>query len=521
MSDPGGPAPLGPSGGGEPVSVVANASANLVGQAVSVLAGVVCVPIYLHLLGAEAIGLIGFSVGLQAIVRVLDLGMSSAVVRQMARLAGRPGHARELAEFFVTFERLFAGAAAVIGAAILGLSPLIASHWLRVQHLSHQALVLAVAAIGAQAALLFMGTLYHGTLIGLERQVRFNRIRVAESCASQFGAALLLSLWMPRVEVLFGWQLAVSLAALIAYARSAARSLPAGRAHGRFLLAHVKAVWVFAVGMAGISATGTLLMNMDKLLLGRWLHLDRFGYYTLAFYGASLLSTLLVGPVFNALFPRACALAEGADAAGERGLYHLAVQVLVVMVWPLGTVLGVFARPVLGLWIGDETAAAAASTVLPYLVAGIALNTLMVPAYMLQLAHAWTSLGVALNVALIAVFAPLLYLLTTRWGIVGAAATFPLMQGTYLLVGLPLTHRRLLPGALREVVLRDLSPGLALCAAAVAVLAATRDAVSASPPVARYALIGAAWLTLTTAAAFASSRVRPALARRWAQFSAR
>ena len=521
MSDPGAGAEAGASGPRPPDRALVNISANVIGQAVAVLAGVVCVPIYLHLLGAEAIGLIGFSLGLQAIVRVLDLGMSSAVVRQIARLAGRPAPGGELAEFFVTFERLFAAAAAAIAAVLLALSPLIAAHWLRGQHLPPRTLEFAVAAFSLQAALLFMGTLYHGALMGLEHQVRFNRIRVVETCASQFGAVLLLSLWAARVEVLFGWQLAVSVAALIAYARAGGRSLPSGRGGARFTFSHVRAVWAFAAGMAGITATGTVLVNMDKVLLSRWLRLDSFGYYTLAFYAASLLGALLVAPVFNALFPRACALVERADAAGERRLYHLAVQGLVAMVWPVAAIVWVFARPLLALWTGDAGAVAAAAAVLPFLVAGVALNTVMVPAYMVQLAHAWTSLGLALNLVLIAIFAPLLFLLTHRWGLAGAAVNYAVMQGAYVAAGLPLTHRRLLRDAFRSVVVRDLLPGIALCVAAVAALTVVRDAVVAAAPVARYGLIAAAWVALAAATALASPELRPAFRRGWAPFSGR
>ena len=503
-----------------PDRVAVNASANLVGSAVAVLAGLICVPIYLHLLGAEAIGLIGFSLALRAIVRMLDLGMSSAVVRQVARLAGRPSSSgEELVEFHVTFERLFAAAAAGIGVLTLALSPLIAAHWLHGRQLPPREVTVAVAAISVQAALLFMGGLYQGVLMGLERQVRLNRIRVVETLASQFGAVLLLSAWTARVEVLFGWQLVVTLAALLVYRRAVARSLPGLRTPARFRFAHVRAVWIFAVGMAGITTTGTILANLDKVLLSRWLRLGTFGYYTLAFYGASLVAGLLAQPVFNALFPRACALVEAGDASGERHLYHVAVQGLVTMVWPVSAVLWVFARPILQVWIGDPAAVAAAAAVLPYLVAGMALNTLMVPAYMLQLAHAWTTLGLVLNLALIAVFAPLLFVLTTRWGLTGAAVNFALMQAAYLLVGLPLTHLRLLGDAFREVVLRDLLPGVALCVAGAAALASARAAVAASAPAARYSLIVVAWIALTAGTALVSPRLRPALRLGWPPFS--
>lgn len=514
MSDPGAERRAGDPGRRPPANILVNVSANVIGQAVTVLAGVLCVPVYLRLLGAEAIGLIGFSLGLQAVIRMLDMGLASAVVRQMARLGGQQGRHNELAGFYATFERLFAGAAVLIAAVTLALSPLIASRWLQGARLSNSSVTFAVAAISVQAALFFMGTLYHGALMGLERQVLFNRLRVVETCFSQFGAVLLLTFWMPRVEVLFGWQLAVSLVAVVVYGRATRGAMPvAASGSGRFAMEHVRGVWKYAAGMAGITATGTVLVNMDKVLLGRWLTLETFGHYTLAFYAASLVGGLLVAPVFNALFPRSCALVERGDEAGERRLYHLALQVLTALVLPVAAVLWAYAPLVLQLWIHDRAAVQAAAAVLPLLVAGVALNTLMVPAYMIQLAHAWTTLGFKLNLALVALFAPLLYLLTVHGGLAGAAANFALMQGTYLLIGMPLTHRRLLPDALKEVVLRDLLPGIAVCVAAAAALTATRGLLDTAGPLPRVAAIGGAWAALAVATALVSARVRPLLRR--------
>ena len=486
-----------------PARVLKNVAANFAGQAVAALAGIVCVPIYLRLLGAEAIGLIGFSLGLQALLRVLDMGMSSAVVRQMARFGGDEGQRGELAAFYGSFEKMFAAAAIIIAILSAILAGPVATGWLHYQNLQEDQVRFAVMAIGMQSALIFLGALYHGALMGLERQVLFNTVRIVETIASQLGAILLLTLWKPQVEVLFGWQLLVSVAALGVYTRATRSALGPSRP-APFRAEHVRSVWTYAVGMAGITATGTVLVNMDKVLLGRWLKLASFGHYTLAFYAASMVGGLLVAPVFNALFPRSCALVEQGNEAGADALYHQAVQGLVVVVWPLAVVLWVFAPEVLQLWIHDAAAVAAAQAVLPFLVLGVALNTLMVPAYMLQLAHAWTSLGFRLNLALIAVFAPLLYLMTVRWGIRGAAINFALMQGTYLLVGLPLTHRRLMTKAFGTVVFKDMLPGLAACAAAATLLTLLRPHLAEAAALARYGAVALAWiLTLAITALLA------------------
>ena len=54
-----------------------NLSSNFVGQAIASGMVLLCVPFYLRLLGAEAVGLIGFSMGLQALLRILDQRIST------------------------------------------------------------------------------------------------------------------------------------------------------------------------------------------------------------------------------------------------------------------------------------------------------------------------------------------------------------------------------------------------------------------------------------------------------------
>jgi len=54
-----------------------NTFANLFGAAWSAAVGVLCVPVYLKLLGAEGYGLVGLFVTLQSVFVVLDLGIGA------------------------------------------------------------------------------------------------------------------------------------------------------------------------------------------------------------------------------------------------------------------------------------------------------------------------------------------------------------------------------------------------------------------------------------------------------------
>ena len=59
-----------------------NIIANFAGQGAATLIQLAITPIYIHWLGIEAYGLIGFQVTLQALTQALDLGLSPTVNRE-------------------------------------------------------------------------------------------------------------------------------------------------------------------------------------------------------------------------------------------------------------------------------------------------------------------------------------------------------------------------------------------------------------------------------------------------------
>ena len=64
--------------------------------------------------------------------------------------------------------------------------------------------------------------------------------------------------------------------------------------------------------------------------------------------------------------------------------------------------------------------------------------------YALQLAHGWTKLAFYQNVIAVVVLVPAIYLATLRWGAVGAAGVWIVLNSGYLLIGIHVMYRRLL-----------------------------------------------------------------------------
>jgi O-antigen/teichoic acid export membrane protein len=109
-------------------------------------------------------------------------------------------------------------------------------------------------------------------------------------------------------------------------------------------------------------------------------------------------------------------------------------------------VLALFAPEILQVWTRNATTVEQTHLLVSILVIGTALNGLMNLPYALQLAHGWTKLVFYINIAAITLLTPLLFILTSLYGAIGAAVIWCVLNAAYVLVSIQLMHRRLLPG---------------------------------------------------------------------------
>jgi len=119
---------------------------------------------------------------------------------------------------------------------------------------------------------------------------------------------------------------------------------------------------------------------------------------------------------------------------------------MAVMILPAAVVIAFFSREIMFLWTGSPEIANNTAPIVSILVAGTALNGLMNLPYALQLSHGWTRIGLAINTFFILTLVPAIILMTRHYGAAGAASVWLGLNGIYMIIGVPLTHRRLLKG---------------------------------------------------------------------------
>jgi O-antigen/teichoic acid export membrane protein len=437
-----------------------NMVANFAGHGWSALIQLAVIPLYIKFLGIEAFGLVGFYIVLSAAFKILDLGITATINRELARYSTSPGKIEEVRNFVRTLEVGYWVMGLIIGTIVLAASGFIANEWVNVDTLPVNTVQHAVVIMGIVIALQCPISLYQGGLMGLQQQVLLNGIRVGTATLNAVGAILVLWLISSSITAYFWWQIIVSTVHVLLSAFFLWRSLPKSQSIPGVELRLVRNVWRFAAGMTGIGLSATVLSYLDKIVLSNLLSLKVFGYYMLAGTVASGLY-LFISPIFSALFPRLSALDAISDGVTLKQTYHLGAQLMAVLLLPVSAVLVLFAFDILLLWTGSAEIASNAHLIVSLLTVGTALNGLMSVPYALQVANGWTSLALRINIFLIILSAPAIIFMATHFGALGGASVWVVVNIIYALIAIPLMHRRLLKGEAWVWVKADILPALA------------------------------------------------------------
>ena len=475
-----------------------NALASVVGTVWSIGLGLVCLPILMRLLGAEAFGLTGVYLTLQSIFVLFDLGIAPTLNREIARLDARQ-RLRRQRDLVLTLQAVYWLVALVGGIAICALAPVVAGRWVRIQSLSVETVQACIRMMGVTLALQFPFGLYHAALLGRQRHVLFNAVTIVLATLRGIGPLLLLWLVAPTPQLYFAAQIAVSTAGTATIALLTWRSLPrdGGRA-AVFRPALIRRVWRFSAAYSVNALANLLLLQGDNIVLSTLLPLRMFGYYTLAQrLGSGLYALIVAGS--TAIFPQFSGAVVRDDAAELTDVYHRACQLMSVLVIPAAVVVAVFAPEVLLLWTGDPVTVAHTHVVLALVAAGMLLHGIVQAPCYLQVAHGWWRLIAISKGLLVVTILPLYAVMGARFGGPGAAAVWVLLNVCYLAT-LPAMHRRFLHGELPRWMRDDV--GLPLAAALVTAAAARWlvPAQLARPALLAYLLATGVLTTLATAA---------------------
>ncbi|MBM4328430.1 MAG: polysaccharide biosynthesis protein [Deltaproteobacteria bacterium] len=489
--------------------VRANIAANFGGQLWTALMGFMFVPLYIKFMGIESYGLVGFCASLMALFTILDLGLSTTMVRETARLVATPGKEQNLRDLLRTLEVIFWATAIGIAVIVAAAAPWIARHWIKSEKLSGIQVQEAVVVMGVALACRWPSALYSGGLRGLQRQVLLNWIAGAAATARGLGAVLILWLVSPTIIAFLLWQIVTDLFQSVVSGLVLWRALPSASLKATFRAEILRGLWRFTLGLSGSSILYLLVTQADKVILSKMLTLEMFGYYSLATVTAAALLKL-VAPIQAALFPRLSELHSLGDYKALAGVYHRSCQLVTVSIVPAAIVLALFSKQILLAWTGDPVTSEQTALILSILSMGTALNGVMFLPYALQVSYGRVSLSLISNAVSLAFIVPLVIFLTERHGASGAAAAWVLINVGGFLIIIQVMHRMLLKG--QQWQWYSLDVGLPSLAALVVALALGQAMPEDLPRPLTLVTVGAIWLGSAAGSLLAARALRVGIA---------
>lgn len=413
-----------------------NIFSNLIGGAWIAALTLIITPMQVNILGMEAYGLVGFIMTLQMVFSVFDLGLSTTVIRELAR--DQSARHADTLPLLQTASTIYWILAIVLGAVLMVLAEPLAKFWFNPKSLDLATLEQGIRVIAIYLALRWPVALYSGILSGLRRMDILNVVKALASSIRLVGGIIVLYI-MRDLESFLWWTAFSSLIEVLAFVVCVYWLHPAMSWMPRISLQAARDIWRFALSMNALALIALLTVQADRLIISKLLPLEQLGFYSLAYSTVSSISLILTA-IGSAMLPSfASAFGAGRrDIVGQR--YDMACRVMMYAVGFPAFALIFFGKTILTWWVGID-AASGAWLSLALLAAGFWLGAAYTNAYNLLVASGRTFGVLVISLGILVPYILALYLMVQTFSIAGAALAWLILTVFYALTIIPAMHR--------------------------------------------------------------------------------
>jgi len=438
-------------------STIYSVLSNFLARVWSILISLIVLPIYTKILGFESYGLIGFFGTLLSSLAILDLGLSSTLNREMSRSLVLDYSANDFRNMVFSIELIYWVIGILLGIIVIIFAPFIAEHWIKTENLSIENVKRAVMLMGGVIAFQWPLSIYGGGLMGLQKQVQYNIFTIIFSTLKSLGVVIVLKYISTSIFGFFLYQILITLLAVLFLKKLMWYFLPKSEDKIKFSYTELKKVGKFAIGMTGVGLSTLILGQLDKIILSKMLPLKQFGYYTFGFSIGSCVA-LLSGVLGSVLLPKLNQIVAKNNKDEITDEYHKITKIYSATITPPAIILLFFSKELLTIWMGNTDNVENIWQLVSLIALGGLFNTYVTASYFLMLAYGWTKFTIYQNIIASLISFPLLIFSVKYFGLLGGASICIVSNFSYLVISLPLIHRKLLIGELKKVYISDIAP---------------------------------------------------------------
>ena len=438
------------------ISLKKNTIANYIGQFYTMFIGIFMLPFYLKYLGAEAYGLVGFFTMLMSWMALLDLGLSTTLARETAKLKDKINGLYELKKITISVEVFFIVISIIIFSVIFFGSGWISTYWLDVKELSYETVESTIKIMAFLIVLRWFVGLYQGTIIGFEHHIWLNIYKIIFATLKFFGAFLLIVFVSDNIVHFFYFQLLVSIFEFIVIKLKIDSYMKVSQMVSPSFVT-LKQIAPFALSIAYTSSVWVFITQLDKLMLSHYLPLNEYGFFTLVILVSGAILQIFQ-PIGQSILPRMTSLLSNGEEKKMIDLYHKATQLGGIVVLAVSGMVAVFSYELLYSWTGNIEASQWAAPILFWYALGNGVVSLLSFQYYMQYAHGNLKYHVKGNTYFGFIQIIVIILAVHFYGALGAGITWFGLQTFFLLWWPGFIHSKFAPGIHKDWVFKDILP---------------------------------------------------------------
>lgn len=400
--------------------------ASFTGRIIYAVASLITLPFLAEKFGVEGVGLIGFFSTIVMVMMVLEGGLTSNLINLLAGINNKINYAPK--RYFVysygminshLYSFLILGA--IIALSFNFTASVAAKNWLIIEDLPVAVVIDSIKWIGIFVGINFIVVVAQGVLTGREQQIQMSILYTVYSLVRTIGVVVSI-LFLPsdlNIAEYFKSQVFCQCLYLIGLIYFVYKDNWSAIIEVRPRLRYVFSGGVYSRDILALSITSVLVVQSDKLYLSGTVTLGDYAAYSLAATIASV-PYICSSALYSVIFPRFSVDINKGSLDKIREVFTSALCGILILMMVLCTIVWMFSEIPLRLLFETELTAKA-SNILPVLMLGTAIQSLLVVPFALQLACRWTSLSLRLNIYLVPVFLICLFVLVKYLGVIGAA----------------------------------------------------------------------------------------------------
>lgn len=392
----------------------------LVGSVLPLFVSLVATPFTVRLLGAEGYGIYALVALIPGYLTFADFGMSMASTRFGSAAFGDDDPERE-ARIIRTSALIALCVALPVAVAVLASADFIAA-WLKIPDALEGEASTVIRLSSLILVLNFLSGIFNTPQLARLRMDLSALINTSVKILSQLGVPLIVYLGYGLVDAVW-FLVAMTGVGSVLHVAVSSRLLPQlkGLSIDRD---SVRPLLQFGMPLVGAAIAAALLMNGEKALVAASISTTALGYYSVA-YSLSQVVTVASQSLIQSLIPAFSQLQSPELRVERNKLFSRGVRVSFMVVTPGIFMFALLARPFLQVWVGADFATNSVAPLYVLLV-GLSLNIFAFIPYAAIISAGRTDVSNKIYWIEILPHFALVWVLTMKFGIVGAAAAWTL-----------------------------------------------------------------------------------------------